>query len=63
MDLLLYTLFLFIIFGCVESSLLCAGFLLWRRAGTALDCNVGASHWGAQALGARATAVAAEVSV
>ena len=46
-----YFLFLFI-FGCIGSSLLCAGFLQLRRAGATLHC-------GARALGTRASVVAA----
>ena len=48
------------IFGCVGSSLLCAGFLQLRRAEATLRCSARASHCGglsrsrARALGARA---------
>ena len=34
------------IFGCVGSSLLCAGFLQLQRAGATLRCGVRASHCG-----------------
>ena len=53
------------IFGCVGSSLLCAGFLQLQRAGATLPSSAGASHCGsfsccgAQALGARASVVVA----
>ena len=53
------------IFGCVGSSLLCAGFLQLRRAGATLCCGVWVSHCGgfsycgAQALGAQASVVVA----
>ena len=53
------------IFGCVGSSLLHAGFLSLRRAGTTLRCGAQASHCGgfsccgARALGARASLVVA----
>ena len=53
------------IFVCVESSLLRTGFLQLRRAGATLHCGAWASHCGgfsccrAQALGARASVVAA----
>ena len=40
-----YTFILFI-FGCVGSSLLCAGFLQLRRAGATLHCGARASHCG-----------------
>ena len=51
--------------GCVGSSLLCAGFLQLWRAGATLCCSAQASHCsgfsccGAQALGTRASVVAA----
>ena len=57
-------LFIFI-FGCVGSSLLCAGFLWLRRAGATLRCGARASHCsgfsccGAGALGSRASVVVA----
>ena len=57
-------LFVFI-FGCVVSSLLCAGFLQLRRVGATLRCGARASHCGgfsccrAQAPGARASVVVA----
>ena len=52
------------IFGCVGSSLLCAGFLQLRRVGSTLHCSVRASlcggfSCGARALGAWASAVVA----
>ena len=53
------------IFGCVGSSLLCAGFLWLRRAGATLRCGVRASHCRgfsccrARALGAQASVVVA----
>ena len=53
------------IYGCIESSLLCVGFLQLRRAGATLCCDVRPSHCGgfsccgAQALGARASGVVA----
>ena len=51
-----------LIFGCAESLLLCAGFLQLQQAGAALS-GVWASYsgfpWGAQALGVRASVVAA----
>ena len=56
--------FLFI-FGCVESSLLCAGFLQLLRAGATLCCGAHVPHCGgfsccgAQALGTRASVVVA----
>ena len=56
---------LFIIFGCVGSSLLRAGFLQLRRAGATVRCSaqasrcVGFSCCGAQALGTQASVVAA----
>ena len=34
------------IFGCVGSSLLCAGFLWLQRAGATLRCGARASHCG-----------------
>ena len=46
------------VFGCIGSSLRCAGFLQLRRAGATLQCGArashrsGFSHYGAQALGA-----------
>ena len=52
-------------YGCVESSLLCAGFLYLQRAGATLRCGVRASHCGgfsccaARALGAQASVVVA----
>ena len=52
-------------FGCVGSSLLCAGFLQLRRVGATLCCGAQASHCGglsscgAWALGVRASVVAA----
>ena len=61
----LFCFYLFIIFGCVGSSLLCAVFLQLRRAGTTLHCGVRASHCGgfpccgARALDARASVVVA----
>ena len=60
----IYLFYLFI-FGCVGSSLLCVGFLQWRRAGATLCCSTWASHCGgfsccrARALGARASVVVA----
>ena len=43
------------IFGCVGSSLLCAGFLWLRWAGATLHCGARASHWGGfSCCGARA---------
>ena len=55
----------FFIFGCVGSSLLCAGFLQLRRTGATLRCSAWASHCsgfsccGAWALGAQASVVVA----
>ena len=55
----------FLIFGCVGSSLLRAGFLYLRRAGATVHCGARASHrcgfscCGARVLGARASAVVA----
>ena len=52
-------------FGCIGSSLLCAGFLWLRRAGATLHCGARASHCGgfsccgARALGAWAPVVVA----
>ena len=37
--------YLFIIFGCVESSFLCEGFLQLRRAGATLHRGARASHY------------------
>ena len=57
--------YLFIIFGCVGSSLLRAGFLWSRQAGAALRCGAWASHCGGfsccggRALGAWTSVVAA----
>ena len=57
-------LFIYFIFGCVGSSLLRAGFLWLRRAGTILCYGVRVSHCsgfsccGARALGSRASVVA-----
>ena len=51
--------------GCIGSSLLRAGFLKLRRAGSTLRCGARASHCGgfsycrAPALGARASVVVA----
>ena len=53
------------IFGCVGSSLLCAGFLQLRRAGATLHCGVCASHCSgfsccaAPSMGAQASVVVA----
>ena len=61
----IYLFYLFIIFGCVGSSLPRAGFLKLQRAGATLPCGARASHCGgfsccgAQALGAQASVVAA----
>ena len=58
-------LFYLFIFGCMGSSLLCAGFLQLRRAGATLCCGARASHGGgfsccgARALGAQASVVVA----
>ena len=53
----LQILFLFIylfihlfIFGCVGSSLLCAGFLQQQRVAATLHCGEQASHWGGVSL-------------
>ena len=57
--------FFFLIFGCIGSSLLRAGFLYLRRVGATLRCGARASHCGgfsscgAQALGAWASVVVA----
>ena len=57
--------FCLFVFGCVGSSLLCAGFLQLWRVGATLRCGVRASHCGgfsccrAQALGTRASVVVA----
>ena len=57
--------FIYFIFGCVGSSLLCAGFLWLWRAGATLRCGVQVSHCsgfsccGARALGAWASVVVA----
>ena len=57
--------FIYFIFGCVGSSLLCAGFLYLLRTGATLRWGAWASHPGgfsccrARALGARASAVVA----
>ena len=57
--------FILFIFGCVGSSLLRAGFLQLRRAGSTLRCRAQASHCsgfscsGPCALGARASVAAA----
>ena len=62
--LFIYLFYLFI-FGCIGSSLLCAGFLQLRQAGATLHCSVRASHCsgfsccGAQALGTWASVVVA----
>ena len=56
-------LFICLFFGCIGSSLLCAGFLQLRRVGVTLRCGARASHCsgfsccGAQALGERASVV------
>ena len=61
-------LFIYFIFGCVGSSLLRAGFLWLRRAGTILCYGVRVSHCsgfsccGARALGSRASVVAVPMS-
>ena len=53
------------IFGCVGSSLLCAGFSLVAQAGATLRCGARASHCGGfsccrtQAIGTRASVVVA----
>ena len=39
-----YFLFVLLIFGCVESSFLCEGFLQLRQAGATLHCGARASH-------------------
>ena len=59
-----FYLFIYLIFGCVVSSLLHAGFLQLQQAGATLHCGVWASYCGgfscgAQALGARASVVVA----
>ena len=57
--------FIFLIFGCVGSSFLCAGFLQLWRAGATLRCGAWVSRCrgfpccGAQALGVRASVVVA----
>ena len=64
-QLFLFFNFILLIFGCVVSSLLPAGFLQLRRAGATLRCGAQASHCGgfsccgARALGTRASVVAA----
>ena len=56
--------FLKFIFGCIGSSLLCAGFLQLQRAGATLHCGAWPSHCGgfsccrARAVGAQASLVA-----
>ena len=61
----IYLFFILFIFGCVGSLLLCAGFLLLRRAGATLCRGTQAFHCsglsccGARALGVRASAVVA----
>ena len=56
-------LFIYLIFGCIGSSFLCAGLLQLRRAGATLRCSAWASHCGglsccrAWALGTWASAV------
>ena len=58
-------LFIYLIFGCVGSSLLRVGFLKVQRAGATLRCGARDSHCGgssccgAQALGVQASVVAA----
>ena len=60
----LFIIYLFIIFGCVGSSLLHAGFLQLRRAGATLRCSVWASHCsGFSCCGARAVGTQASVVV
>ena len=56
--------FILFIFGCIGSSLLCAGFLQLQRAGATLHCSVRSPHCGfsccrAWALGAWALVVVA----
>ena len=57
--------FIYLIFGCIGSLLLCAGFLQLRRVGATLRCSAWASHcggfscYGAWALGTRALVVVA----
>ena len=57
--------YLFFIFGCIGSVLLCMGFLQLRRAGATLHCTAwtsrcsGFSCCGARALGTRASVVVA----
>ena len=61
----LFFYFIYFIFGCIGSSLLCAGFLQLQGAGATLRCGARASHCGgfsccgARALGMRASAVVA----
>ena len=52
------------IFGCVGSSLLCAGFLQLQQTGATLRCSVRASHCGGfSCCGAQALSVQASVVV
>ena len=62
---LIFLIFFFLIFGCVGSLLLCAGFLWLWRVGASLHCGAWAPHCGdfsccgARALGAWASVVVA----
>ena len=62
---ILFIYFIYLFFGCVGSSLLCAGFLQLRQAGATLRYGARASHCGgfsccgAQALGMWASVVVA----
>ena len=64
-SLLIFFLIHLFIYGCVGSSLLCAGFLQWRRVAATLCCGGRASHCGgfsccrARALGSWASVVVA----
>jgi len=47
-------LFIYLILGCTGSSLLCVGFLYWRRGGATLSCRAWASRCAGFCCGARA---------
>ena len=47
-------LFIYFIYGCVGSSLLCEGFLQLRQAGATLHCGAQASHCRGLSCGAQA---------
>ena len=54
----------FFIFGCIESLLLCAGFLWLQRAGATLHCSERAFHCGGfSCCGARALGTLTSVDV